>query len=331
MENTIRSVEKKYNFYSIYKHSNKKNMSDDYDENGNSYDLSVIDQALLNRYNADRKFMNLIKLDNHSYAGITNIICLHEDGSYYGKNEKVNLSEIHFWAFNIERADTLKGAVVVQVKENITNGRKTYGENPDEGAANDTVVFFNPLYGVVVLPPRAGMNIGKVKQYFYKITNPRQRGLYDNIIIDNTNIDNLNHIDTIKAIDFRVSKIASDDDIDINKSSGLTTFNNLNNNKLEIKMYNGKLNVSEAIRHLKDLFGLKDKKLLKFDKVLINGMNNDEPQTIELITNRMIAQNKVQVVEGKIPMSEMLNSVIRAYMSNKTKLDVSHAKKGKGV
>ena len=192
-------------------------------------------------------------------------------------------------------------------------------------------MFFNPLYGLVVITPRAGMSIGKIKQYFYKITNPRQRGLFANIIIDTTNIDNLEHIDIIKGIDFRVSKIASDNDVDINKSSGLTTFNNLNNNKLEIKLYNGNLNVHEAVRHIKSLLGLKDKKQLKVDKVLVDGINDGESQTIELITNRMVAQNKVQVVEGKIPMSEMLNSVIKAYMSNKIKLDISHAKKGKGV
>lgn len=331
MENTARSVEKKYNFYSIYKHSNKKNRSDDYDEYGNNYDLSSINQALLNRYNTDQKFMNLIKLDNFSYAGITNINCLHEDGSSYEKNEEVTLSEPHFWVFNIERANTLKNAVVVQVRKNVINGRKTYGENPDEGAASDTVVFFNPLYGVVVIPPRAGMSIGKIKQYFYKITNPRQRGLYTDIIIDTTNIDNLEHIDTIKEIDFRVSRIAADSNVDINKSSGLTTFNNLNNNKLAVKLYNGDLSVYEAIRHLKALLGLQEKKQLKLDKVLVNGMKDDEPQIIDLITNKMVVQNKVQVVEGKIPMSEMLNSVIDAYMSNKTKLDISHTTKGNGV
>lgn len=321
----MEKVEKRYDFFSIYKHSKAKKQSGGFDENGNNYDFSIIDQALNSRFEGTESSLNLIKLNSYSYAGITNIKCARADGSFYPSGSKIDLSGEHLWVFNIEKANTQNKAIIVKVTDDVKKGRKEYGDSPEEGAATDTVVCFNPKNGVVVIPPRSGMGISKIEQFFYKITVPRQSNLTEKIVVDRTTINNLDSIDKINEVNFRISNIATAEDKE--KNAGISIFNKIENEKLAIKLYGGDLNVHETVKRIKSIIGIG-----VVEKLLIDGEHNDEHQLIDLVNNRMIAANMVQLVNGKPSMDSMLDSVKNAYMDNKTKLDISSTMKGhKGV
>ncbi|MES5863644.1 hypothetical protein [Lacticaseibacillus paracasei] len=324
----MNQVLKKYDFFQIYRHSVSKKLVDGFDELGNNYDLSEIDKYLLTRFSADSKKLNPIKLDKYSYAGITNIQLYDGSGVGQSHDSKVDLADSHFWVFSIERANTLKTAVVVQVKKDIQSGRVEYGDSPEEGAASDTVVCFDPNTGVVVLPPRSGMGVSKIESFFYKTT--RQRNLVDDVVVDSTSVNSLEHISRINEIVFRVSNIVSDRNSI--RNAGISEFNSINNKKMSLKLYGGEMNVHEVIKVIKRLLHRSDKKEISLEQLLVDGQNNDDKQLIDLVNKRMIASNSVTIVNGKIPMDAMMDSVKDAYFSNKTKLDMSNnLKGGKGV
>ena len=319
---------KKYDFFHIYKHSKTKKSEGRFDKAGNDYDLSVLDELLKKRFLANPMTLNPVKLDQHSYAGITNIRFYDAEGHVLSRKDEPDLGISHFWVFNIERADTLKKAVVVQVERDIQSGRREYGDSAEEGAASDTVVCFNPANGVVVLPPRSGMGISKLEQYFYKIS--RQQGLVDDVVVDKTSAENLEHISEISEINFRVTNVVTDDRSI--KNAGLAKYNEINNKKMTMRWYGGNIKVHEAVALIKSLLKMNNEKKLSLEKMLVDGRENEDAQLIDLINQRMIASNNVQVVNGKIPMDAMMDSVKDAYLSNKIKLDNSHrAKGGKGV
>ena len=268
--------------------------------------MSLIDEALLNRFNKIPSSLTLTKLGDSVYVGITNISCYYLDNNsanVISQGSDVDLTQEHLWVFNIEKVNTNDEAVVVEVTQQVDKGRTEYGSEQTQGAAKDTVVCFNPQNGVVILPPRSGVGISRLLKFFYHISEGQLRGLYDSIIIDDTNLNNILH---------------------------MSTFNSIKNKKMAMRLYGGNFVIAETVRWIRNIINLGsgENKKLNVDKIVINGLHNGEMQTIDLVTNRMVANDDVKLVNGKIVISEMMESVKRVYMANKTKLDISHKLKG---
>lgn len=322
------TVLKKYDFFNIYRHTKKKN-AEGFDEDGNSYDLSLIDKALLNRFNKEPSSLALTKLRDSEFVGITNISCYYLEGdsaSVISQGSDVDLLQEHLWIFNIEKVNTNNEAVVVEVTQQVDKGRKEYGSGETQGAAKDTVVCFNPQNGVVILPPRSGVGISKLLKFFYRISKRKLTGLYDSIIIDDTNLNNILYMSSITDLNVRVTNLIDKS----NYKGSMSTFNSIKNKKMALHLYGGNIVVAEAVKWIRSLLNLErgKKKRLSIDKVVINGSHNGQMQTIDLVTNRMVANDNVKLVNKKVVISEMMESVKRVYMANKTKLDISHKLKG---
>ena len=90
---------------------------------------------------------------------------------------------------------------------------------------------------------------------------------------------------------------------------------------------------AEVANWLKKLFKMDKNKQIKTEKIVIDGYHDGESQTIDLITERMKAHDKVELDEnGKITINALMESVVRVYMANKIKFDISNSNKGgKGV
>lgn len=328
MEMVQNKVSKKYDFFNIYRHTKRKGV-EGFDEDGNSYDLSLIDEALLNRFNKIPSSLTLTKLGDSVYVGITNISCYYLDNNsanVISQGSDVDLTQEHLWVFNIEKVNTNDEAVVVEVTQQVDKGRTEYGSEQTQGAAKDTVVCFNPQNGVVILPPRSGVGISRLLKFFYHISEGQLRGLYDSIIIDDTNLNNILHMSTITDLNIRVTNLVDDS----NYKGSMSTFNSIKNKKMAMRLYGGNFVIAETVRWIRNIINLGsgENKKLNVDKIVINGLHNGEMQTIDLVTNRMVANDDVKLVNGKIVISEMMESVKRVYMANKTKLDISHKLKG---
>lgn len=322
------TVPKKYDFFNIYRHTKRKGV-EGFDEDGNNYDLSLIDEALLSRFNKKPNSLSLTKLKDSVYVGITNISCYYLNGdsaNVVAQGSDVDLAQEHLWVFNIEKVNTNNEAVVVEVTQQVDKGRTEYGSGQTQGSAKDTVVCFNPQNGVVILPPRSGVGISRLLKFFYYISGRKLRGLYDSIVIDDTNLNNILHMSTITDLNVRVTNLVDKS----NYKGSMSTFNSIKNKKMALHLYGGNFVVAETVKWIRGLLNLErgKKKKLNVDKIIINGSHNGEMQTIDLVTNRMVANDNVKLVNSKIIISEMMESVKRVYMANKTKLDISHKLKG---
>lgn len=317
-------MKKNYDFFDIFKHT-KVEGKEGFDAENNNYDLSRIDNALKERYLSDPKDAATIKLNSSSYAGITHIRCVDEYNNVMPASDDFDLSNPHVWIFNIEKANIANKAVIVEVTKDIKSGRKEYGDNPNEGAAVDTAICFNPVNGVVVVPPRSGMGISNILTYFRKIS--LDQGLVSTIVRDSTNVSNLTGLSKIKEINIRISDIADNKDT---KDAGIALYNKLKNQKLSLKLYGGDMNISRVKSYIKKLIRLTSEDAT-VEKVQINGEYNDTHQLFDLIDNRMVATEEIQI-DGKITIDQMMDTVYKAYSDNQMKLDISHnIKGGKGV
>ncbi|WP_434437523.1 hypothetical protein [Limosilactobacillus fermentum] len=150
--------------------------------------------------------------------------------------------------------------------------------------------------------------------------------MYDSIVIDDTNLNNILHMSTITDLNVRVTNLIDES----NYKGSMSTFNSIKNKKMALHLYGGNFVVDETVKWISGLLNLErgKKKRLNVDKIIINGTHNGEIQTIDLVTNRMVANDNVELINSKIIISEMMESVKRVYMANKTKLDISHKLKG---
>ncbi|GJI51840.1 hypothetical protein [Lactiplantibacillus plantarum] len=319
------TTQKKFDFFAIYRHTSLAN-KDGFDENGDCFDLTPIDMALLDRFKMDETKLNLVKLGQTLFAGITHIRLIYLNGTFGNKREEETLSldTEHVWVFNIEKANTLDKAVIVDINESVGNGRTEYGDDPDEGAARDTVVCFNPSNGVIVVPPRSAMGVNMLERFFTHITTPRTTGLYDDVVRDSTGTGNIAHLSGINEIDLRVSNLS-----DTVKHGNVKKAIELSSHKMSLKLYDGGFTVAEAADYVKKLFMRQKNKEVVVEKLLIDGEYNDTHQLIDLVDHRMIATVDVPTNRnGKVIVDAMMDAVYSAYTSNRTKLDISHAVKG---
>lgn len=217
------TVSKKYDFFNIYRHT-KRERAKGFDEDGNNYDLSLIDEALLKRFNKEPSSLTLTRLADSVYVGITNISCYSFDNNsanVISQGSDVDLAQEHLWVFNIEKVNTNNEAVVVEVTQQVDKGRTEYGSGQTQGSAKDTVVCFNPHNGVVILPPRSGVGISRLLKFFYHISEKQLRGLYSSIVIDDTNLNNILHMGKITELSLSVTNLVDNS----NYKGSMSTFN----------------------------------------------------------------------------------------------------------
>ena len=211
----------------------------------------------------------------------------------------------------------------------MQTGRAEYGEKSDQGTANDTVVAFNPKNGVIILPPGSRLGIKNVLELFLALVNPAEYKFNAAFITDKNGLHKVKTMGRIDTINVRISNLATD-----KKYSGtLRTFSELKNKKMQLKLYSGDMASAEVANWLKKLFKMDKNKQIKTEKIVIDGYHDGESQTIDLITERMKAHDKVELDEnGKITINALMESVVRVYMANKIKFDISNSNKGgKGV
>lgn len=322
---TKNTVKKNFDFFAIYRHTTAAN-KDGFDDNGDCFDLTSIDEALLDRFKMDENKLNLVTLGKTLFAGITHIRLIYLDGTFGNKRKKETLSldTEHVWVFNIEKANILDKAVIVDIKESVGDGRTEYGDDPDEGAARDTIVCFNPSNGVIVVPPRSGMGVTMLERFFYHITTPKISGLYDDVVRDATGTGNIAYLSGINEINLRVSNLSKPV-----KHQSVKKATELSSHKMSLKFYGGGYTVAEAAAYVKKLFIRQKDKEVIVEKLLIDGEYNDTHQLIDLVNHRMIATVDVPTnSNGKVIVDAMMDAVYSAYTSNRTKLDISHAVKG---
>lgn len=334
----IRKAELNYVFYALCKHTKSSNIKG-FDDQGNNYDFSELDQVLYDRFKEKAEKIKPTKLEDNIYVGITNIeyVKLSSTRANVIKPDGDNMISLdknwknfdHLWVFNIEKANTRNKAIVVEVNKDLQTGRAEYGEKSDQGTANDTVVAFNPKNGVIILPPGSRLGIKNVLELFLALVNPAEYKFNAAFITDKNGLHKVKTMGRIDTINVRISNLATD-----KKYSGtLRTFSELKNKKMQLKLYSGDMASAEVANWLKKLFKMDKNKQIKTEKIVIDGYHDGESQTIDLITERMKAHDKVELDEnGKITINALMESVVRVYMANKIKFDISNSNKGgKGV
>ena len=68
----IRKAERNYVFYALCKHTKSSNIKG-FDDQGNNYDFSELDQVLYDRFKEKAEKIKPTKLEDNIYVGITNI------------------------------------------------------------------------------------------------------------------------------------------------------------------------------------------------------------------------------------------------------------------
>lgn len=326
----VKKTVRNYVFYALCKHTRKKNIKG-LDDQGNNYDFSELDQVLYERFEEEAQKIKPTKLEENIYVGITNIEYVSLSSTQAtimrpGENWK---NSDHLWVFNIEKANTRNKAIVVDVNEDSQSGREEYGEKIDQGTANDTVVALNPKNGVMILPPGNRLGIKNILKLFLVLVNPSGYKFNAAFITDKNGLHKVKTMGRIDTINVRVSNLATD-----KKYNGtLRAFSELKNKKMQLKLYSGNMVSSEVVSWLNKLFKMDKDKKIKTEKIVIDGYHDGESQTIDLITERMKAHDEVELNKnGKITVGALMKSVVRVYMANKPKFDISNANKGgKGV
>lgn len=220
------------------------------------------------------------------------------------------------WVFNLCKCVTTKVAVVNNLDKKVNEGRATYGETEKEGLTTDTVVLFCPKYGVVVIPSNRG-GISKLDfiSFFYK--NVRKQGANLDLIINNTDLENIAAIDQIKEVEVSVHRIT--DDSLKNSSNSISKdqkiINKLKAKEVKMQFKSDHLDVKELVKYARRLLKVEDGET---KKLKIQGSHGGDEQVIDLISNRLFyIDNQVNLNEnGKLTINAMINSIKRAYVDN---------------
>lgn len=325
-----KKAQKNYAFYALCKHTKDNNM-DNFDEQGNNYDFNNLDHAFYERFNTEVQSIKPTKLGENIYVGITDIKYVHllsNSAKIEEPRESWNKKD-HLWVFNIEKANTRNKAIVVEVNKDLQSGREEYGEKSNQGTANDTVVAFNPHNGVIILPPGSRLGIKRVLELFSSLVDTNNYEFNAAFITDKNGLHKVKTMGRIDTINLRITNLATEK----HYKGTMSSFSELQNKKMQLKLYGGSMTSGAVTKWLSKLFNLVDNKKIKTEKIIIDGYHQGESQTIDLITERMKAHDEVELDQnGKITIKGLIDSIIRVYMANKPKFDISHANKGgKGV
>lgn len=269
-------------------------------------DLSDLDKRIAESYkyicNHQESKVNFVKCSKNIYVGFSYI-------------RKLDVSTGYVWIFSLSKVDIEKEAIVNSISKPVQSGRSVYAESGDEGPTTDTLILVNPTTGVVIIPRnRSGVGKNLLVNFFYRIT--RKQGGELASIINNTDLENINHMDSIHEIDIAIHRIVDDNKLKDSKRSVKQEQKIIE--KLEAKrekiIYTGQLSIPNVVSYCKDVLGKKD----DVDKLVLKGTVGDREQVIDLISNRLIyVDDKIPLNKhGKLTIENVAMSIEQAYTDN---------------
>lgn len=269
-------------------------------------DLSELDKKIDEYYryirNNQESNVNFVKCSKNIYVGFSYI-------------KKIEVSTGYVWIFSLSKVDIEKEAIVNSISKSVQSGRSVYAETSDEGPTTDTVNLVNPITGVVIIPRnRSGIGKNLLVTFFYRIT--RKQGGELATIINNTDLENINHMDSIHEIDIAIHRIVDENELKDNKRSAKKEqkiIEKLEANREKI-IYTGQLNIHNVVNYCKGFLNKKE----DVDKLVLKGTVGDREQVIDLISNRLIyVDDKIPLnKQGKLTIENMVMSIEQAYNDN---------------
>ncbi|EIA7705587.1 hypothetical protein K7U36_002485 [Enterococcus faecalis] len=269
-------------------------------------DLSELDKKIDEYYryirNNQESNVNFVKCSKNIYVGFSYI-------------KKIEVSTGYVWVFSLSKVDIEKEAIVNSISKSVQSGRSVYAETSDEGPTTDTVILVNPITGVVIIPRnRSGIGKNLLVTFFYRIT--RKQGGELATIINNTDLENINHMDSIHEIDIAIHRIVDENELKDNKKSAKKEqkiIEKLEANREKI-IYTGQLNIHNVVNYCKGFLNKKE----DVDKLVLKGTVGDREQVIDLISNRLIyVDDKIPLnKQGKLTIENMVMSIEQAYNDN---------------
>ncbi|NST14684.1 hypothetical protein HRG44_07835 [Enterococcus faecalis] len=269
-------------------------------------DLSELDKKIDEYYryirNNQESNVNFVKCSKNIYVGFSYI-------------KKIEVSTGYVWIFSLSKVDIEKEAIVNSISKSVQSGRSVYAETSDEGPTTDTVILVNPITGVVIIPRnRSGIGKNLLVTFFYRIT--RKQGGELATIINNTDLENINHMDSIHEIDIAIHRIVDENELKDNKRSAKKEqkiIEKLEANREKI-IYTGQLNIHNVVNYCKGFLNKKE----DVDKLVLKGTVGDREQVIDLISNRLIyVDDKIPLnKQGKLTIENMVMSIEQAYNDN---------------
>lgn len=269
-------------------------------------DLSELDKKIDEYYryirNNQESNVNFVKCSKNIYVGFSYI-------------KKIEVPTGYVWVFSLSKVDIEKEAIVNSISKSVQSGRSVYAETSDEGPTTDTVILVNPITGVVIIPRnRSGIGKNLLVTFFYRIT--RKQGGELATIINNTDLENINHMDSIHEIDIAIHRIVDENELKDNKRSAKKEqkiIEKLEANREKI-IYTGQLNIHNVVNYCKGFLNKKE----DVDKLVLKGTVGDREQVIDLISNRLIyVDDKIPLnKQGKLTIENMVMSIEQAYNDN---------------
>lgn len=269
-------------------------------------DLSELDKKIDEYYryirNNQESNVNFVKCSKNIYVGFSYI-------------KKIEVSTGYVWVFSLSKVDIEKEAIVNSISKSVQSGRSVYAETSDEGPTTDTVILVNPITGVVIIPRnRSGIGKNLLVTFFYRIT--RKQGGELATINNNTDLENINHMDSIHEIDIAIHRIVDENELKDNKRSAKKEqkiIEKLEANREKI-IYTGQLNIHNVVNYCKGFLNKKE----DVDKLVLKGTVGDREQVIDLISNRLIyVDDKIPLnKQGKLTIENMVMSIEQAYNDN---------------
>lgn len=292
-------TKKSYDFYSI-----KYGIND--------FDLTKLETLLSKTEEKLKKGVdvNFIKCKNNLYVAISQIKKItREDDSYY-------------WIVNFTKAETEKDTSIVDIKKDVNKGRIYYISDENQGPATDTVVILDTQRNLVVMTRnRDGFGRSLLWNFIYKTT--RKQNCNIDILVDDlsNNKNKVRLMNKPQAIELRIQKLADIEKLESPETPADEMQNLLQTSygdKITIKIeseekFGGKvMDIVESV-----LFFKNNKSSLGVNKLTLYGEHDDEPQVIDLISNRItFIDEKVRLdSRKKLTIDSMMNSIQNAYES----------------
>lgn len=221
-----------------------------------------------------------------------------------------------FWFGYVEKVNVFDEAHV----GDLSGIRQTLATKPDEGPVFDTVFLYNPVTNVLVLHRnRSGLGTTTFARYLGKLVGEDDLEL--EIVIDPDTLARLKKINIVRSIDYRISKpqnftFAKGVNGSMNADLELVKFFKGDNIKVTIGGEGlGKQNI---VKKVQSLLKVSD----GVSKLEVKGEHNGDPDTIDLIKNRIV-HTKVYSLSKNRKLTEimLMDEIKIGYKKHKTNLD----------
>lgn len=280
----------------------------------NDFDLAKLESLLSKTEEKLKKGVdvNFIKCKNNLYVAISQIKKItREDDSYY-------------WIVNFTKAETEKDTSIVDIKKDVNKGRIYYVSDENQGPATDTVVILDTQRNLVVMTRnRDGFGRSLLWNFIYKTT--RKQNCSIDVLVDNlsNNKNKVRLMNKPQVIELRIQKLADIKKLESPKTPADEMQNLLQTSygeKITIKVESEKSFGGKVVDIVESVLSLKKSKAnssLEVNKLTLYGEHDDEPQVIDLISNRItFIDEKVRLDDRKkLTIQSMMNSIQNAYES----------------